>query len=139
MTLLTSTRLSIHSALPGTLALDALHRQILPFVLRRTKEAVLTDLPPKIVQDYLCDLSPLQALLYEGFDANADEGTDTARPDEHVFQRLMRERKLLNHPSGALALASDAAKSEADKWLRDNKCTLNGWGPFLLVFLSFCF
>ena len=28
--------------------------QVLPFILRRTKEAVLTELPPKIVQDVLC-------------------------------------------------------------------------------------
>jgi TATA-binding protein-associated factor len=31
-------------------ALDSLHKQILPFVLRRTKEQVLNDLPPKIIQ-----------------------------------------------------------------------------------------
>jgi TATA-binding protein-associated factor len=30
--------------------LDALHKQVLPFVLRRTKEQVLHDLPPKIIQ-----------------------------------------------------------------------------------------
>ena len=30
--------------------LDSLHKQVLPFVLRRTKEQVLNDLPPKIIQ-----------------------------------------------------------------------------------------
>lgn len=40
--------------------MEALHRQVLPFVLRRTKEDVLADLPPKIIQDYYCELSPLQ-------------------------------------------------------------------------------
>lgn len=30
--------------------LDSLHKQVLPFVLRRTKEQVLDDLPPKIIQ-----------------------------------------------------------------------------------------
>lgn len=44
----------------GTLALESLHRQVLPFILRRLKEDVLTDLPPKIIQDYYCELSPLQ-------------------------------------------------------------------------------
>ena len=38
----------------------ALHRQVLPFLLRRMKEDVLQDLPPKIIQDYYCTLSPLQ-------------------------------------------------------------------------------
>ena len=44
----------------GALAMEALRRQVLPFILRRLKEDVLHDLPPKIIQDYYCDLSPLQ-------------------------------------------------------------------------------
>lgn len=44
----------------GVLAMEALHRQVLPFLLRRMKEDVLQDLPPKIIQDYYCTLSPLQ-------------------------------------------------------------------------------
>ncbi len=42
--------------------MENLHRQVLPFLLRRMKEDVLQDLPPKIIQDYHCDLSPLQVL-----------------------------------------------------------------------------
>jgi TATA-binding protein-associated factor len=44
----------------GALALEALHKQVLPFLLRRLKEDVLHDLPPKIIQDYYCELSDLQ-------------------------------------------------------------------------------
>jgi TATA-binding protein-associated factor len=40
--------------------MESLHRQVLPFILRRLKEDVLQDLPPKIIQDYYCDLSSLQ-------------------------------------------------------------------------------
>lgn len=47
----------------GVLAMEALHRQVLPFLLRRMKEDVLQDLPPKIIQDYYCNLSPLQVLM----------------------------------------------------------------------------
>ena len=36
-------------------------------MLRRQKSDVLSDLPPKIIQDYCCDLSPLQKMLYEDF------------------------------------------------------------------------
>ena len=51
----------------GLLALEGLHRQVMPFILRRTKDAVLSDLPPKTVQDVMCEPSPLQAALYRDF------------------------------------------------------------------------
>lgn len=51
----------------GVLAMEALHRQVLPFLLRRMKEDVLQDLPPKIIQDYYCILSPLQVCLKSGW------------------------------------------------------------------------
>lgn len=44
--------------------MESLHRQVLPFILRRLKEDVLQDLPPKIMQDYYCDLSPLQVRVH---------------------------------------------------------------------------
>jgi len=47
--------------------MESLHRQVLPFLLRRMKEDVLQDLPPKITQDYICELSSLQRQLYEDF------------------------------------------------------------------------
>ena len=48
---------------PGVLAMESLHRQVLPFILRRLKEDVLQDLPPKIMQDYYCELSPIQVCI----------------------------------------------------------------------------
>ena len=44
--------------------MEALHKQTLPFLLRRVKEDVLQDLPPKIIQDYYCELSPLQVSIF---------------------------------------------------------------------------
>jgi TATA-binding protein-associated factor len=48
----------------GALALEALHKQVLPFLLRRLKEDVLDDLPPKIIQDYYCELSDVQVAIF---------------------------------------------------------------------------
>lgn len=74
----------------------------------------MDDLPPKIIQDYYCELSDLQKSLYDEFsgssaktdaegavqsDANANRG------QTHVFQALQYLRKLCNHP--ALVLKDD--------------------------------
>jgi TATA-binding protein-associated factor len=80
----------------GTIALEKLHRQVLPFLLRRVKEDVLKDLPEKIIQDYNVELSPLQLKLYEDF-SDRMEGAETEK--WHVFQSLQYLRKLCNHPS----------------------------------------
>ena len=45
-------------------------RQVMPFVLRRTKAQVLHDLPPKIIQDIYCDMSALQARQRGGREGN---------------------------------------------------------------------
>eukprot|EP01105_Mastigella_eilhardi_P014815 TRINITY_DN3378_c0_g1_i4.p1 TRINITY_DN3378_c0_g1~~TRINITY_DN3378_c0_g1_i4.p1 ORF type:complete len:687 (-),score=221.73 TRINITY_DN3378_c0_g1_i4:58-2118(-) len=95
----------------GILALDALHRQVLPFLLRRLKEDVLQDLPPKIIQDYYCDLSPLQVKLYD-MARKSVEGDKSAAKDSqagHIFQTLQYLRKVCNHP----LLVMDAQSSKA--------------------------
>ncbi|KAF7727950.1 TATA-binding protein-associated factor mot1 [Apophysomyces ossiformis] len=95
----------------GALALEALHKQVLPFLLRRLKEDVLHDLPPKIIQDYYCELSDLQKNLYEEFaksqaknaveqDLESDDtkSNGSGRSATHIFQALQYLRKLCNHP-----------------------------------------
>lgn len=79
---------SAKDAEAGALAMESLHRQVLPFVLRRMKDDVLKDLPPKITQDFYCDLSTLQVKLYEDFakrqTLEGAQDTDVRKP--HVFQ-----------------------------------------------------
>eukprot|EP01122_Echinamoeba_exundans_P015071 TRINITY_DN7005_c0_g1_i1.p1 TRINITY_DN7005_c0_g1~~TRINITY_DN7005_c0_g1_i1.p1 ORF type:complete len:1810 (-),score=400.65 TRINITY_DN7005_c0_g1_i1:40-5469(-) len=84
----------------GVLAMETLHRQVLPFVLRRLKEDVLQDLPPKIIQDVPIDLSPLQVRLYDLASAtSADSGDDKDKgKSKHIFQALQYLRKLCSHP-----------------------------------------
>lgn len=89
----------------GALAIEALHKQVLPFLLRRLKEEVLNDLPPKILQNYYCDLSDLQKSLFESFVKKerktlADKaGSDDKEAKQHIFQAIQYMRKLCNSPS----------------------------------------
>ncbi|KAI0059098.1 hypothetical protein BV25DRAFT_1901802 [Artomyces pyxidatus] len=107
----------------AALALEALHKQVLPFLLRRLKEDVLNDLPPKIIQDYFCELSEMQKQLYDDFSKSqarlsAEDAVKGAAPNtggqQHIFQSLQYLRKLCNHP--ALVLKNDdAVKSALEK------------------------
>ncbi|KAK4051936.1 TATA-binding protein-associated factor mot1 [Microbotryomycetes sp. JL201] len=99
----------------GALALEALHKQVLPFILRRLKEDVLDDLPPKIIQDYYCELSPLQKRLYDNFSVTqgqqiAGEASSGTSQPQHVFQALQYLRKLVNHP--ALVVKPDSPQHQ---------------------------
>jgi len=98
----------------GNAKMEALHRQVLPFILRRLKDDVLSELPPKIVQDYYCTMTPMQVRLYEDFSRTVvkkefvDTGQSMDMDDDepkkgkgasHVFQALQYLRKLCSHPA----------------------------------------
>jgi TATA-binding protein-associated factor len=89
----------------GALAIEALHKQVLPFLLRRLKEDVLDDLPPKILQNYYCDLSDLQRKLFEDFTRKQgrklqeEAAKDDKEAKQHIFQALQYMRKLCNSPA----------------------------------------
>ena len=89
----------------GALAIEALHKQVLPFLLRRLKEEVLNDLPPKILQNYYCDLSDLQRRLFEDFTKKEAKtiaesaATNDKESKQHIFQALQYMRKLCNSPA----------------------------------------
>ncbi|CAG0897113.1 unnamed protein product [Cyprideis torosa] len=107
---------TVHDQQTGAAALEKLHRQVLPFILRRLKEDVLDDLPEKITQDYTCELSPLQTMLYEAFvksqteaaqkrNGEQEEMPETppkasgeSKPSMHVFRILKYLQALCNHP-----------------------------------------
>ncbi|KAF2288111.1 hypothetical protein GH714_004452 [Hevea brasiliensis] len=106
---------SAKDAEAGVLAMEALHKQVMPFLLRRTKDEVLSDLPEKIIQDRYCDLSPVQLKLYEQFSGSHvrqeissmvklgepthNEGHSASpKASSHVFQALQYLLKLCSHP-----------------------------------------
>jgi SNF2 family DNA or RNA helicase len=75
---------------------------IQPFILRRTKEQVLKDLPELSEQIYYCDMEPDQEKLYEEEKSKARNfllKTDGSRMDKiNIINTLMRLRQLSNHP-----------------------------------------
>lgn len=76
--------------------------QVMPFLLRRTKDEVLSDLPEKIIQDRHCNLSHLQLKLYDKFSSSnvkeeistivkaneSEPSTSQPKATRHVFQVL---------------------------------------------------
>ncbi|XP_021726401.1 TATA-binding protein-associated factor BTAF1-like [Chenopodium quinoa] len=125
---------SAKDAEAGALAMEALHKQVMPFLLRRTKDEVLSDLPEKIIQDRYCDLSPVQLKLYEQFSGshakkeissivNLDDSNKEAKDEKvapkassHIFQALQYLLKLCSHP---LLVASDDAVDSLKHILSD--------------------
>ena len=99
----------------GMKKLKVLHQQVLPFVLRREKDSVLQQLPPKIITDVPCSLVKEQASLYNSLcvdetTRNAIELfnsciTDSEHPNkvENIINRnalksLIRLRMICTHP-----------------------------------------
>ncbi len=84
-----------------------LQRLVRPFVLRRTKAQVLTELPPKIVDKRYCDLTPEQRTLYRRvIDARAKPLRAQLRAGAHVsyvhiFAALNYLKQICNHPASA--------------------------------------
>ena len=83
-------------------ALAALQRQALPFVLRRLKGDVLSELPPKTISDIIIDLAPKQVQLYSAFleslklPKKANNSSDTPQSSMFALQSL---RHIVNHPN----------------------------------------
>ncbi|CAI9784722.1 unnamed protein product [Fraxinus pennsylvanica] len=89
---------SVKDAEAGALAMEALHKQVMPFLLRRTKDEVLSDLPEKIIQDRNCDLSPVQLKreISSMVKVNEDK-REGPKASSHVFQALQCLLKLCSH------------------------------------------
>jgi len=96
--------------------LEELHRVVLPFMLRRMKEAVLADLPPKVIKDVYVSMEGVQKKIYETL---REEG-DTPREYGEVssssksFHYLSLLIKTASHPAG-LSLADLARVSVTAK------------------------
>ncbi|PBI91530.1 ATP-dependent helicase HepA [Flavobacterium sp. ACN2] len=81
--------------------LAELKNLIQPYILRRTKEQVLKDLPELTEQIYYCDMDPEQEKLYEKEKSKARNfllKTDGSPDKISIINTLMKLRQLSNHP-----------------------------------------
>lgn len=87
--------------------LRRLHMILKPFMLRRVKKNVQSELGDKIEIDVLCDLTQRQAKLYQvlksqvstAYDAIENAaGNDDATSDQSLINTVMQFRKVCNHP-----------------------------------------
>lgn len=82
--------------------LSELKNLVQPYILRRTKEQVLKDLPELSEQIYYCTMDPEQEKLYEKEKSKARNfllKTDGSSPDKiSIINTLMKLRQLSNHP-----------------------------------------
>lgn len=87
-------------------ALKSLKKRVAPFILRRTKDQVLKDLPPKVIQDYECEMPPLQEQIHAFIEnqypisqvVQGSEGGAAKTGGSQILQNLILHRKVCNHP-----------------------------------------
>jgi len=102
---------------------EELRKIISPFMLRRTKEQVLLELPPKIEEVRKCELSRDQIRLYKQvintkayalISQLANE--DLTVPYMHIFAVLNYLKQICNHPAQLENGELDYNKYQSGKW-----------------------
>ncbi len=103
--------------------LEELQKVVQPFMLRRTKNQVLEELPPKIEEIRKCELSSEQVKLYQDV-INTRAQTLLAQlyhktkniPYIHIFAVLSYLKQICNHPSQLEDGCLDYNKYPSGKW-----------------------
>jgi superfamily II DNA or RNA helicase len=85
--------------------IQSLKKQITPFVLRRTKKEVLTELPDKIEEFLYCEMGPVQRAVYEAkreeyrnFILNKFDESGADQSKMFVLEGLTRLRQICDSP-----------------------------------------
>eukprot|EP01127_Copromyxa_protea_P005451 TRINITY_DN1537_c0_g1_i2.p1 TRINITY_DN1537_c0_g1~~TRINITY_DN1537_c0_g1_i2.p1 ORF type:complete len:1547 (-),score=321.48 TRINITY_DN1537_c0_g1_i2:24-4637(-) len=84
--------------------LQRLYMVLKPFMLRREKKDVLTEMPPKTEIKVRCHMTPRQIHLYTGLKKNltiADllDQAKNSKNVKHLMNLVMQFRKVCNHPN----------------------------------------
>jgi len=122
---------------------ERLSARLRPFLLRRTKNQVATDLPPRTEEDYFCEMEGVQKELYEQELKKIQrtllgiENDDELKKNSFaVLQGLTRLRQICCHPGliDSAYIDAESAKMNALFYLLDQ---LRDEGHKVLVFSQF--
>ena len=100
---------------------ERLRRLIHPFILRRNRKQVLTELPDLTIDDRTCELSATQVKLYrDAVDESVDlldemEAEESSIKYINILAMLTRLKQICNHPC-LLEGCNDAEQYESGKW-----------------------
>ena len=119
-----------------------LRKMVFPFILRRTKDQVAPELPPRTERIMFCDMEPAQRKLYNRtrdyfrgmlMGMLESEGMDNTRMK--VLEGLLRLRQICNHP----AIVEHEFRGESAKFelLLETLETLKSEGHKALIFSQF--
>ncbi len=91
---------------PDAASLTFLRRTLRPFILRRKKEEVTPDLPPKFEDTILCEMEPEQKQVYQEVKERCRNSVlaqvkarGIARSKLHILEALLRLRQAACHPA----------------------------------------
>lgn len=126
---------------PGTL--DRLRAQLAPFILRRTKGEVATELPPKVEMDLLCPLTDVQRAEYaricsEGLQRLGDDVGAAMREKSFGFLALLtRLRQACCDPDMLPWLKAPLSDSGKINLLVDKLAEIVSSGHKVVIFSQF--
>ncbi len=125
-----------------------LAQRVAPFILRRRKDEVATELPPLTEQVHRVALAGAQRVLYESVRLAADEQVRRVLAKQHfdgamvsILDALLKLRQACNdprllQPEAAVGPAPDGYSAKLD-WLRERLPALVAEGRRVLVFSQF--
>ncbi len=98
-----------------------LQRLIRPFLLRRTKNQVLSDLPDLVEENYKCEMTDDQYVMYTitESDRSAIKDMDDEEkpiPYLHIFALMAKLKQICNHPGSLKENMFKYAKYSSGKW-----------------------
>ena len=124
-------------------AAQLLQRMVHPFILRRTKEQVAPELPPRTERVLYCDMEPAQRRLYERWRDRyraivlglLDEAQSGAQVRMKILEGLLRLRQIAIHP--LLVEEKFRGRSAKMELLAELLETLRAEGHKALIFSQF--